>query len=129
MWSVELFELFTLTASLLAGCRKISPSECSHDNSPSPVYQKEKRKNYTYIEGKNITLVTQQHFWYYDLIPKFSRCFSFCGCPSKNNAESFHWVCLLYQNNFEQSGHFLNRQSSNIIGDLENERENDCFLH
>jgi hypothetical protein len=38
MWSVELFELFTLTASLLAGCRKISPSECSHDNSPSPVY-------------------------------------------------------------------------------------------
>lgn len=38
LWSVELFELFTLTASLLAGCRKISPSECSHDNSPSPVY-------------------------------------------------------------------------------------------
>lgn len=37
LWSVELFELFTLTASLLAGCRKISPSECSHDNSPSPV--------------------------------------------------------------------------------------------
>lgn len=38
LWSVELFELFTLTASLLAGCRKISSSECSHDNSPSPVY-------------------------------------------------------------------------------------------
>ena len=38
LWRIELFELFTLTASLLAGCLKISPSECSHDNSPSPVY-------------------------------------------------------------------------------------------
>lgn len=57
LWSVELFELFTLTASLLAGCRKISPSECSHDNSPSPVYYKI-RKGHTYIEGKTTTLVT-----------------------------------------------------------------------
>lgn len=46
LWSVELFELFTLTASLLAGCRKISPSECSHDNSPSPVYYKIRKESY-----------------------------------------------------------------------------------
>ena len=75
LWSLELFELFTLTASLLAGCLKISPSECSHDNSPSPVYEKE---IIIYTQKRKISPLWPSNPLG-SMIPKFFRHCSHCG--------------------------------------------------